>query len=58
MISPCKVKGIIDNLGSVDDWNILKREQGTNLIEFGGMRSPLETLQMFYIIISSCRCCT
>lgn len=24
MISPCKVKGIINNLSTVDHWNILK----------------------------------
>lgn len=27
MISPCKVKSIIDNLSPVDHWNILKSEQ-------------------------------
>lgn len=24
-VSPCQVKGIVDNLGSVDHWNLLKK---------------------------------
>lgn len=30
MASPCKVESIIDNLSSVDHWNILKSEQGND----------------------------
>ena len=32
MALPCEVKRIVDNLSSVDHWNILKSEKG---IEFG-----------------------